>query len=251
MRQSYQQSGTAALRVLEPQSVEYGSITITYFVTRTERSRVSIEVHPNFRVIVSAPCTATTAGIRETVKRKASWILKQHRFFADLLPRTPERRFVSGESHLYLGRQYRLRVRETKDDERVKLNAGYLHVYTATPASVDAKQKLLAAWYRGHALRVLPQRVNACLAQPLLLCARPSRIEIRPLRKRWGSCSPAGRLTLNVDLIRAPRGCIDYVITHELCHLLVPNHSSSFIRLLDRVMPDWRERKQQLEQRLA
>lgn len=242
---------TTALRIFEPQFVDYGSTIVTYVATRAERKRMSIEVHPNLHVVVSAPRRATADAIREAVRRKASWILQQRRFFADLLPRTPTRRFVSGETHLYLGRQYRLRIREAEGLERVKLDSGCLYIYTDARDSVDIKQKLLAEWYRGHAHRVLPERVRACLAHPVLRRIHPSRLEIRRLRKRWGSCSPRGRLTLNVDLIRAPRACIDYVITHELCHLIVPNHSPKFTRLFDRVMPDWRERKQQLERRLA
>lgn len=240
-----------ALRIFEPRFVEYGSITIPFFVTHTARKRVSIEVHPNLCVVVSAPMSASASSVRDVVTRKAGWILKQCRFFTRLRPYTPPRRFVSGESHLYLGRKYRLRIRKTESAESVKLDAGYLHIYTATPESIDVKRKLLAAWYRSHALRVLPERIAACLAHPLLRDAKPTGVSIRPLTKRWGSCTPAGRLLLNVHLIRAPRGCIDYVITHELCHLLVPNHSPKFTRLLERVMPDWRDRKQELEWRLA
>jgi predicted metal-dependent hydrolase len=251
MKRIDRQSGSAALRILEPQFVEYGTTTIPYVVTRTDRKRVSIEVLPRLIVIVSAPRSATAEAIRAAVQSKGSWILRQCRYFADLLPHTPQRRFVSGESHLYLGRKYRLRIREANGPERVTLDSGQLHIYTNAIDSLDAKRALLAGWYRRHAERVLPERVEACTTHPLLRESRPSEIRIRMLAKRWGSCSPQGRLSLNVDLIRAPRGCIDYVITHELCHLIVPNHSLKFTRLLDRIMPDWRERKQQLERRLA
>lgn len=245
------QSSSTALRILEPQFIEYGTTTIPYVVTRAERKRVSIEVHPKLIVIVSAPIHATTKAIQEVVRSKAKWILRQCRYFVDLLPHTPHRRFVSGESHLYLGRKYRLRIRQAEGFEHVRLDSGYLHIFTSATDSIEAKRALLHAWYRRHAERVLPERVAACVAHPLLRRTQPSAIQIRTLAKRWGSCSPTGRLSLNVDLIRAPRGCIDYVITHELCHLILPNHSAKFTRLLDRVMPDWRDRKQQLERRLA
>lgn len=245
------QPSSVALRIVEPQFIEYGTTTIAYVVTRADRKRVSIEVHPRLMVMVTAPKQATMDSIRKVVHARARWILRQCRYFADLLPRTPKRRFVSGESHLYLGRKYRLRIREADGEERVKLDSGYLHIFTNATDSLEAKHALLTEWYRCHANRVLPERVAACLTHPLLHNARPSQLRIQTLKARWGSCSPRGRLTLNVDLVRAPRGCIDYVITHELCHLLVSNHSSKFTRLLDRVMPDWRDRKQQLERRLA
>ena len=119
------------------------------------------------------------------------------------------------------------------------------------PRSVETKEAVLMAWYRRQAARVFPGRLMACAEHPTWRRLPKPRLLIRSLQKRWGSCGRTGRLTLNVSLIRAPRGCIDYVITHELCHLLVPNHSSKFTRLLDRVMPDWRDRKLQLERRLA
>lgn len=241
----------APLRVLEPRFVDYGDTPIPYFLTRSERKHVSIEVHPDLVVMVNAPRHATMREIAAIVERKAAWILRQQRAFADLLPYTPARRFVSGESHLYLGRKYRLKIHEAAEIETAKLAAGYLHVYTNAPNLPDATQALLAEWYRGHAERVFPQRLEVCASHAALRAVPRPRLFIRLLRKRWGSCSTSGRLTLNVSLIRAPRGCIDYVITHELCHLLVPNHSSKFIRLLNRVMPDWRDRKQQLERMLA
>jgi len=251
MRTIHRESDFTTLRVFEPQFVEYGTTTIPYIVTRADRKHVSIEVHPKLIVIVSAPLHATTEAIGKVVHSKANWILRQCRYFADLLPHTPTRRFVSGESHLYLGRKYRLRIRAADGPEGVRLDSGYLHIFTNATGSIEAKKALLDDWYRRHAERVLPQRVEACLVHPLLRSAQPSQVRIRALRKRWGSCSPTRRLTLNVSLIRAPRACIDYVITHELCHLLVPNHSSKFTRLLARIMPDWRDRKQQLERRLA
>lgn len=246
-----QHSGSATLRTLEPQFVDYGTTTIPYVVTRADRKRVSIEVHPKLMVMVTAPMDATREAIQDAVLSKARWIVRQRRYFVDLLPHTPARRYVSGESHLYLGRKYRLRIHEGDADECVKLDGGYLHIFTKAPDSLETKRALLADWYHGHAERLLPNRVSVCLTHSLLRDARPTQVRIRKLAKRWGSCSPQGRLSLNVDLIRAPRGCIDYVITHELCHLIEPNHSSNFMRLLDRVMPDWRDRKQQLERRLA
>jgi len=251
MNDDDQQLEPSMFRILEPRSIEYGTTTIPYIVTRSERKRVSIEVHPNLIVLVNAPTHATAEAIGDIVRQKAPWILQQRRHFADLLPHTPKRRFVSGESHLYLGRKYRLKIHAAPGIELARLDSGYLHIYTNAPGSVEAKEAVLAAWYSRCAARVFPERLTACADHPTLRHLAKPRLFIRSLQKRWGSYSRTGRLTLNISLIRASRGCIDYVITHELCHLLVANHSPKFTRLLDRVMPDWRERKQQLERRLA
>jgi predicted metal-dependent hydrolase len=227
-----------------------GSVQVTYRVIRSQRKRVAIEVNPDLSIVVRVPEQADASSVRRIVAKRARWISRQIRFFESFLPRTPPRRLVSGESHRYLGRQYQLRIRRSTE-ERVKLEGAYLTILTATPESLKIKSELLDRWYRIHAARVFAERLAACSAHPELQKKRHRRVCLRTMTKRWGSCSPSGILTLNVALVRARRSCIDYVITHELCHLLVRTHSPRFTRLLDRIMPDWRERKVLLERTLA
>ncbi|MEA2235829.1 MAG: hypothetical protein QOC81_553 [Thermoanaerobaculia bacterium] len=228
-----------------------GIATIEYTLTFVPRKRLAIEVHPDLTVIVRAPQHAKPETIENAVRRRSRWIYRQLQYFSSFLPRTPPRRFVSGESHLYLGRRYRLRVVRTRDEESVRFESGEIRISTGTPSSMEAKRELLQAWYRARARRYLNERFKECARHPAFRDARGAQLSIRKLTKRWGSCSSRGRITLNADLIRASRACIDYVITHELCHLIVPSHSPKFDRLLARVMPDWRERKNQLESRLS
>jgi predicted metal-dependent hydrolase len=116
-------------------------------------------------------------------------------------------------------------------------------------AASDRVRELLDVWYDEHAKRVFGQRLAACVeaATPLRL-AGPPKLFVRRLSKRWGSCTPAGNVILNLDLVKAPIHCIDYVIIHELCHLKVPDHGKGFYRLLGRCLPDWEPRKRRLEQ---
>lgn len=232
-------------------AVVYGSAVIPYRVERMVRKRAAIEVSPDLTVTVKVPKGASDAAIRSAIRRKARWIVRQQRLFSDLLPRTPKRRLVSGESHLYLGRKYRLRVEGHAGSDRVALSAGYLHVMISAAPTAAKRAALLRSWYLVHARRVFRERLAACLQHPVFRRIGDVHLIIRRMTRRWGSCTARRNLVLNTELIRASRGCIDYVITHELCHLIVPDHSRKFTNLLDRVMPDWRDRKRQLERRLA
>jgi predicted metal-dependent hydrolase len=112
-------------------------------------------------------------------------------------------------------------------------------------------KSLLLRWYRHRARRLFRDRLTACLKHTAAWSIASPKLQIRKMAKRWGSCSAAGTLTLNPDLVRASRACIDYVITHELCHLKYLHHSREFYTLLTAVMPDWQDRKQLLERMLS
>jgi len=233
-------------------NLRYGEREIPYALERQERRRLSITVWPDLRVEVRAPHGANDEAIERVLKRRAVWILRQQRFFAQFQPRTPARQYVGGETHLYLGRKYRLRIREAEQEqEAVKLSGGYLWVFTREPGNPAYVKALLDGWYLQHARERFEERLAACQATPLGKDITPPRLVIRRMEKRWGSYSRLGTLILNTDLIRAPRACIDYVIMHELCHARHPNHTPAFYKLLTLLMPDWRERKLRLERTLA
>jgi predicted metal-dependent hydrolase len=232
-------------------SVNYGGALIEFELVRADRATLEIAVLPDGAVVVKAPTDALEDEVLPRVARRSRWILKQQRYFAQFQPRTPPRRYVGGETHLYLGRQYRLAI-EVEDVETVKLVSGWFRV-TLPQARLSSEnvRGLLEGWYAQKARQRLPERLEQCwqvfpragLDQPAL--------RIRRMRTRWGSLSNAGTLSLHPDLVQAPRECIDYVIMHELCHLVHPDHGPGFRRLLERVLPDWERRKTQLEITLA
>jgi predicted metal-dependent hydrolase len=223
---------------------------LNYGLRFSERRTLAISVLPDGSVDVSAPFETPIAKIEERLAARLSWIRRQQAFFGQFAPRVPARRHVGGETHLYLGRQYRLRV-EQGEKEAVTLRSGRLFVSLPGVATPERTSHALNAWYHERALVKLPERfanVQKQVAYPGLV---PDRLSIRPLRRRWGSMSPAGRLTLNATLIKAPVSSIDYVIVHELCHLAHADHSPAFYRLLRRLMPDWEARKARLERLLS
>ena len=235
----------------EHYSLKYGVVSIDYAVIRRNRKTLEIAVEPNASVTVTAPFETTVADIEKKVRKRAAWILRQQRFFHQFLPRTPERLYQSGETHLYLGRQYRLKVVPGKE-ARVILTRGFLTVYSRNPDRPETTRGLLDSWYRQRAGVKFSERLEINLQRfPKPEAYRPNGMIIRAIGQRWGSMSRATRLLLNLRLIQAPTDAIDYVITHELCHIEEPHHGPAFFNLLNIVMPDWLRRKERLERLMA
>lgn len=230
----------------EQHHLEFGASRINYDLTYAQRKTLEISVHPDLRVSVVAPEGALIDDIKAKVKKRAGWILKQQREFELYLPHVPPRKYVSGETHRYLGRQYRLKVHQA-EQQSVKLTRGYLKVEVGN-VNPKAVQTLVDGWYRKQAHRVLPERLEEMLPRFNRLGIAKPQLVIRKMEKRWGSCTEAGVITLNLRLMQVPKSCIDYVIVHELCHLVEHNHSQRFYQLLDRMMPEWSKQRRKLNE---
>ena len=210
----------------------------------------TISVAPDGSVLVLAPEHATDEQIIARVARRSGWIVRRCREFERWRPRTPARRYVSGETHLFLGRQHRLRL-EFASEEGVAVRGDRIVVWLARPDDPERCRALLESWYAARSREVFPERVTTVAPSFLRLGIRYSSLIIRRMTRRWGSFTAAGNLVLNRDLIRASPRSIDYVIAHELAHGLHADHGPEWQSLLARVMPDWRERKALLEQQLV
>lgn len=232
-------------------SVRYGAHVIWFSVVRRDRRTLEIAVEPDASVVVAAPANATTEAIDAKVRKRAAWIRRQQRYFMQFLPRRPERRYLAGETHLYLGRQHRLKV-DLGDPEGVKVARGFITVTMRSPEVPEHVEAQVEGWYRQQAHLKFGERLEINLGRFDDPDAhRPKGLIVRKIKQRWGSMSAAGRLLLNLRLIEAPTNAIDYVITHELCHLSEPNHGPRFFELLTQVMPDWPKRKERLERFMA
>ena len=226
-------------------SLTWGTDTIRYEVRfLASRQTLAIEVHPDSRVLVRAPVDCPEALIAERVQKRAAWISRQLAEFQRYRPRTPARQYVNGESHLYLGRQYRLKL-ISGEAASVKLTRGRLLVTLPGEPEPERVKALLHRWYLDRARAVFTEVLDASL--PHFKGVEHPRLIVRAMQSRWGSLSRAGSMTLNVNLVRAPRPCIEYVVTHELCHTTHRDHDARFFKLLGQVMPDWEKRKQRLE----
>jgi len=227
-------------------NISYGKHVINFRILYVDRKTLEIAVHPDQNVVIRAPLDTTFNTIEKIVVKRARWIQQQMDYFQQFEPRTPERRYIGGETHLYLGRHYRLKI-QSHHQNLVKLVNGYLHIQVHGGISPEKVKSLLEQWYAKRANVKFMEAYGKCWPFFREILLKQPKIQIRRMKTRWGSMSKRGILTVNTDLIRAPKECIDYVIIHELCHLQYPNHGPDFYKLIESVMPDWERRKHKLE----
>jgi hypothetical protein len=226
-------------------SIQFGRTRIEYRLRYSSRKSLAIDVHPDLAVVVTAPLGSNDEAVEQRVRKRAAWIVQQQRFFLTYLPRLPARRYVSGESHWYLGRQYRLRVQEAEADG-VKMTRGQINVGLVDPTKKARVRTLVTDWLRQRAEVVFGQAFETGSALAGRYGIEPDGFQIRKMINRWGSCSAEGNILLNPELIVAPMHCIEYVVVHELAHLKHHNHGPQFYRLLTAMLPDWQQRRERL-----
>lgn len=228
--------------------MEVGGQSLQFRLRRSPKRRtLEISIGPRGDIVVTAPVSASDERVWEAVRRRAPWIRRQKRAAESLPIPLPPRRWIAGETHLYLGRQYRLKLRKGARPA-VRLSGPYFEVSVPQPSDTTAVQRAMSRWYRQHAVAILNERViRARKSTSWLRVGREPRVMVRAMRLRWGSTTRAGGVYFNSELIKLPLGCIDYVVTHELAHLQIPHHGPKFGRLMSRCMPDWKRWKKRLE----
>lgn len=229
-------------------AIQFGTTTIRYTVSFSpRRKKAAIAVYPDMNVIVTVPTGTSSGMIQDLVQKKASWILEQLGAFDYLVRPDATREYVGGETFLYLGRQYRLKITAGGEKPSVKLVGGYFEA--TVPEGVrpesDLVRRTLCAWYKEHALQRV-REVARVYARRLHL--NIPEVRIRHQLKRWGSCTNDGVLNINVLIVMAPMTQVEYVVAHELCHLRYKDHSAEFWDLLRLAMPDYEIRKERLRQ---
>ena len=211
-------------------------------IVRKDVKNITLKVRPNGEAILTAPKTASDEHIKFIIKKRAKWIAQKRAFFASF--KTLKKEYVSGEDFKYLGRSYRLKVVQSKE-ERVKLQRGYLELFVKDKNDLERKRNLVYEWYNEKATLYvfnILQEFNKIVKQDI------KSVKIRQMKTRWGSCNPyKSYINLNIELIKKPKSCIEYVVFHELVHLLHPDHSKKFYDYLTLYMPDWQKRKEILE----
>ena len=227
--------------------IQFGSKKIDFTLQYSGRKTLGISVNPGMSVLVKAPSGVSLEKIKAIVKKKAHWILKQQNFFLAFHPKAPAKRFVSGESHLYLGRQYKLKVIRGKKNN-IHFNARELLVHIKARSSAKS---ILNSWYKERAKMKFPEIAEPLIERFKKYKVEPKSIYLQEMNLRWGSCTPKGKIILNPELIKAPKACVEYVIIHELCHLVHKNHTAKFFELQKKEMPDWEKWKNKLEYLLA
>lgn len=227
----------------ETRRIVVGGIAVD--VVRKPIKNLHLGVYPPAgRVRVAVPPTVSDDAVRLAVIGKLGWIKRQRANFA-AQPRQSEREMVSGESHYFLGRRYRLRVIPSEGAARVVLrNRTTLELHIRPETDAAGRERALHRWYR--------ERLRD-LAMPLvrkweaILGVQAAGVGIKKMKTKWGTCTiEARRIWLNLELAKKPPMCLEYLIVHELAHLIERNHTDRFVALMDRHLPNWRQHRQEL-----
>ena len=225
--------------------IDSGTRKIQYNLHRENRKRLRVVVAPELTVDVFAPATADEDQIQAAVMKKAAWIASKLDTLERYHPLPAPKKYISGETFIYLGRQYRLKVEKGRS-QPAKLMGRFLRVWVEDKNDTRSVRDTVDSWYRKRAHETLGRYMEKSYSIASRHAVPEPVLFIRTMRRRWGSCSPKGRITLNLNLVKVPVHCIEYVIMHELCHLKYHNHSKSFFSLLTRCQPDWHKRKEEL-----
>jgi predicted metal-dependent hydrolase len=216
-------------------------------VVRKPIKNLHVSVHPpDGRVRVSAPWLLDDDAVRLAVISKLSWIRRHQRAFAEQ-PRQSQREMVSGESHYFMGRRYRLNVLEHSGPSRVSINGNSeLRMQVRPGADRDKRESVLTEWYRRQLKALIPDLIAEW--QPAL-GVEVADWGVKKMKTKWGSCNTRDRrVWLNLELAKKPPRCLEYVLVHELVHLLESHHNDRFKALMDQFMPQWRLYRDELNQ---
>ena len=227
------------------ETIEVGGIRVE--VARKPIKNLHLSVYPpEGRVRVSAPLRLDDEAVRLAVASRLGWVQRKRKLFLDQ-PRQSEREMVSGESHYFQGRRYRLRVEEHDEPNQVSLNgASELTMRVRPGADRDKREQILNDWYRRHLKALVPELI--CEWQPIM-DVRVADWGIKKMKTRWGSCNVRDhRVWLNLDLAKKPPHCLEYVLVHEMVHLLERHHNDRFRELMDQFLPQWRLYRDELNQ---
>ena len=213
-------------------------------VVKTDRKR-SASIHLDGEVVkVRVPKFLSDKRIRELVTKRTPWIMTKLKEASER-PAVKPKEYVSGETFPYLGRNYRLKV-VAGNELSIKLRGGYLQV---TVRKTDRRpqetiRSMLVTWYQEHAKKSLVEKTERFAK---VTGVEPRSVTVKDYKSRWGSCSTNGDIAYNWRIILAPHRIVDYVVVHELCHMLEHNHSSRYWKLVEKYVPDYRERRNWLK----
>ena len=216
-------------------------------VIRKDIKNLHLGVYPpSGRVRVAAPLVVSDEAVRLAVIGKLGWIRRQKARFAQQ-PRQSQREMVNGESHYFLGQRYRLRVHEQNAPARIALRGvASIDLFVRPGTSAGQREAVLLRWYREQLKALIPPLLEKW--QPIL-GVQAAGWGIRKMKTRWGSCNPASRrVWFNLELAKKPVQCLEYIVVHELAHLLERHHNERFAALIEAHVPHWRQYREMLRQ---
>jgi len=217
---------------------------LTVEVVRKAIKNLHLGVYPpHGRVRVAAPLAVSDDAVRLAVIGKLAWIKRQQAKF-EAQPRQSRREMVRGESHYYLGQRYRLRVIEHHAAGKVVLRNASIDLYVRPETRPDQREQVLQRWYREQLKALVPPLLEKW---QVVLDVEVADWGVKKMKTKWGACTiDAQRIWINLELAKKPVQCLEYIIVHELVHLLERHHNDRFQKLLDQFMPHWRLHREEL-----
>lgn len=198
---------------------------------------------PTGRIRISAPKRLSLDTIRVFAISKLGWIKQQQKKLREQERETP-REYLNRESHYVWGKRYLLKINEEHAAPKIELKHNKMILWVRPGANDAAKQATVASWYREQIKAAAPDVIAKW--EPLVGVS-VKRIFVQEMKTKWGSCNPQGSsIRLNTNLAKKPRECLEYIVVHEMVHVLEPTHNARFTALMDRLMPQWRVRRQEL-----
>ena len=216
---------------------------ITYALARSERKTASIYIERDGNVTVLVPSSLTEPQIEGVIESKRSWIYKGLADWRDLNATRVQRAYVNGEGFLYLGRSYRLCLVEFQDQPLTLKNGYFCLRSDLNSMNMGSFLDAFKEFYRSKGMARIPDRVAAFEAK---MGVKAESVRVLELKNRWASCSPKANLNFHWKCMMAPPTIIDYIAVHELAHISHPNHSPAFWNEVDKILPDYRDRKEWL-----
>lgn len=237
---------------MEKHTIQYSERTIEFELIRKKIKNINLNIKPDMTIEVSANDKVPLDYILKFVKEKAPWIIKNLGYFKDVQPEQySKKEYVSGESFKYLGKQYRLKVAES-DEEGVRYYQGFIELKVKDRKNYHRKEKLVDAWFKEKAVMNFHKSLERTYPLVEKYGIKLPEIHIRTMKARWGSCiKDKNAIMLNKELIKAPKFCIDYVVLHELAHFKYRNHDPEFYTFMTMLMPDWKQRKEILDEEVV
>ncbi|MEL7665568.1 MAG: SprT family zinc-dependent metalloprotease [Methanosarcina mazei] len=232
------------------EQIRIGNTLIDYRLVHSSRQKtIELAIDLDSGFTVRAPVNMSKEEVSANLQRKANWIITNLDKMNEVIRNETKKEFVSGEKFLYKGKRYRLKV--TKVNEEIVPSLSFTHskFIVHVPASVPEYdypriiQPLFIDFYHLNAEKILLQRARKYL---VYFESKPSLIKVQPLKNKWGNCSKTNQLRFNWRVVMAKMSIIDYVVVHELCHTKYKDHSKAFWNEVQKILPDYEERKEWL-----
>lgn len=224
------------------EQINLGEIVVDVVLKDIKNIHLSV-YPPEGHVRIAAPQRMDLDTIRIYTISKLGWIKKQQQKFRDQIREAP-REYLNKESHYYLGKRYMLRLIELDAAPKVQLKHTTINLQVRPNSEIIKKQEVLEEWYRERLKELVPVIIQKW---EKVMGVSPKDFAVRKMRTKWGTCNrEAGRIWLNLELAKKPYHCIEYIVVHEMAHLLERNHNSNFVAIMDYYLPEWKQLKMEL-----